>query len=108
MPEIKDIFLNDLNYGLNTYINEWINISIAKSLTYSVYCSENCDVVIEYAFDNQYQITETITKNLVGGSNVSIPVNVEKRFARLSVLNIAKCYRCNWYTRFTRYSRYSR
>ena len=44
--EIIDLFFNDPAYASTSRITDWINVSAANSLTNSVFCSEDCDVVI--------------------------------------------------------------
>jgi hypothetical protein len=89
MPEIKDVYFNDPNYNNISYVSEWINVSNAKSLSCSVFCSQNCDIVIDYAFDGDYEIVHSLNNSLLSGNDITINVNVSYRYFRLSVLNIA-------------------
>jgi hypothetical protein len=89
MPEIKDVYFNDPNYNDISYVSEWINVSNAKSLSCSVFCSQNCDIVIDYAFDFDYEIVHSLNNSLLAGDDITINVNVSYRYFRLSVLNIA-------------------
>lgn len=89
MPEIKDIFLNDTNYLQTSRVSQWLNVSDINSLSYSVYCSENCDLRIEWSASNEpIQIIETNVYNLTGNSTVNVHTSVKWRYARFSVINI--------------------
>lgn len=90
MPEVYDVFFNDLAYGSNSRISQWVNVSFAESLIYSVHCSQNCDLVIEWsADDNPYQIIQTETYPLVANIDKKVLLSIKWKFARFSVQNIA-------------------
>ena len=89
MPEILDIFLNDTTYASTSRTSEWINISTATSLTYSVYCSENCDPEIKWSVDEDHQVIETNTYPLVGGTTVKVYTPIKFRYAQFNVTSIA-------------------
>jgi hypothetical protein len=90
MPEIAEVFFNDVNYGLTSKVSPWINVSIANSLIYSVHCNQNCDVVVEWSSDdNPIQIIHTETFPLIANTDVKLHLFTKWRHARFSVLNIA-------------------
>jgi len=82
------VFLNNQAYAQTSRQSEWINVSIASNLSYIVYCSENCQCVIEWSVDDDFQIVRTDTFNLVGGSTLNIHIPVKFRYARFNVNNI--------------------
>lgn len=90
MPEAFDVYFNNANHGSSSRVSQWINVSNSESLIYTVHCSQNCDVVVEWsATDNPIQIIETDTYPLVANIDVKIPISIKWRFARFSVKNIA-------------------
>lgn len=89
MPLIKDIFLNDTNYPDSTYTSEWTNLESSSYTVFTVYCSEDCDIVVNWAVDNQFQIFDTDTVSLTGGTAEEIVLGTKASFAQYQVLNIA-------------------
>ena len=89
MPEILDVFLNDTTYASTSRTSEWVNVSTANSLTYSVYCSENCDLEILWSVDEDHQVIETNIYPLVGGTTVKVYTLIKFRYAQFNVTSIA-------------------
>lgn len=89
MSEIREVYVNNPIYPNNSYISEWLNVSSSLSLTFTIFEDNNCDVVLDWATDNNYNIINTETTALVGGNSLTIYTPVKNRFVRLSILNIA-------------------
>lgn len=90
MPKIRDWQLNDPIYSTTEYISSWENLSSSKYYTVTVFCDVNCDVVIEYSFDDDLQIVRTDTTALVGGSIYELSSSpLVTNFVRVSIINIA-------------------
>ena len=86
--EITDLFFNDPTYALTSRTKDWLNVSAANSITYSVYCSEDCDMVINWAVDDQFEIIETNTSSLTGGNAKTIYMSIKAHFTRFNVTSI--------------------
>lgn len=84
-----DFTLNDNNFGLTSYVSEWFNVSGFTDFSFIAFCSVNCDQVIEYAVDRNYEIIETETYSLTGGISNDVVKPVRTRYVRFSVKNIA-------------------
>lgn len=89
MPKIRDWQVNETAYATSSYISSWENLSSSKYYTITIFCDVNCDVVIEYAFDDDLQIVRTDTTALVGGSTFELTSPLVTNFVRVSTINIA-------------------
>lgn len=89
MSEIREVYINNPTYPNITYITEWLNVSSSVSLTFTIFEDNNCDIVLDWAIDNNYNIINTETTALIGGNSTTIYTPVKNRFVRLSVINIA-------------------
>ncbi len=89
-----DFTINDKNYALNNFISEWYDVSSYDNFEFIVFCSVGCDQVVEYSIDKNYEIIETLTYNLSGGTTNNLNLQVVTRYVRFSVKNISSnpCY----------------
>ena len=88
MPEIQTFFFNDVSYSSASYTSLWFNVSSSKAFTFTVFCSSDCDIVIEEAIDDGYQIICSKISSHIGGNVFSVTKNTGLAFVRLSVINI--------------------
>ena len=89
MAPIKEIFQNNPSYPDPSYISEWINADASSYITYTVYCDQNCDVQLDWAVDDSYQVIRTETIPLIAPTTVDVTYPTIARFIRFSVVNIA-------------------
>lgn len=89
MPEIQNFFFNDVAYASTSYTSLWIDVSSTKAFTFSVYCSSDCDIKIQGAVDDAYQIVSSQNSAFLAGSSFSVTQNTGLAFVRLFIDNIA-------------------
>lgn len=88
MPVLKQIFLNDVAYGETNYASDWVNFESSATFSFNVYCDATVDLVLEYAVDGDFQIVDTETIPLVGGTCEQVVRAVKTNFVRFRVINI--------------------
>lgn len=88
MPEVQNLFFNDVAYGASNYESIWVNVSASKYYTLSVFCSADCEIRIQSAADDDYQIICTTAASHVGGDLFTITRPTAFAFIRLSLVNI--------------------
>ena len=88
MPVLKEIFLNAVAYGAPSYVSDWTNFESSAYFTFTTYCDAAVDTTLEYAVDAGFQIVDTETIPLVGGTCVQLIRPVKTHFVRYSVINI--------------------
>ena len=89
MADLKDAYLNDNNYNSPTYTTEWYNISSYQNITYTVFCSQNCNILIEYSTDNNFSVILTETGSVVANTSTTLYSQVKARYIRFKVSAIA-------------------
>ena len=89
MPLVKEVNFNDPTFPNPTFISEWINLEASSYTVYTVFCSENCDLVINWAVDDGFQIIDSTTVSLTGGTTEEIIPISKALFAQYTVINIA-------------------
>ena len=89
MVLLKKVNFDNPTYPSASYISDWYNLEASKYIIYSVYCSEDCTLRVNWAFDNQYEITDTDELNLTGGTSQELVLLSKNLFARFEVDAIA-------------------
>ena len=89
MPIIKEVFVNNNTYPDPTYVSEWINLESSSYTVFTVFCSENCSLQINWAVDDQYQVIDSDSVNLIGGDTEEIVSLTKTRFVQYTVISIA-------------------
>lgn len=88
MPKIRDWQLDENSYPLSSYISSWENLSSIKKYSITVYSSENCNIVINYAFDDQLQVVKSDTSVLSGGETFEIFSPLITSYVQVAILDI--------------------
>ena len=89
MPLVKEVNFNNPTFPNPTYESEWINMEASSYVVYTVFCSENADLQINYAVDSAFQIIDSDTLSLTGGTTAEmIPIS-KTLFAQFTVINIS-------------------
>jgi hypothetical protein len=83
-----DFTLNDHNFNQTSYVSQWFDISGFIDFSFIVFCSSNCDQVVEYSFDKNYEIVRTDLYNLIANTTNEIKGLVRTRYIRFSIKNI--------------------
>jgi hypothetical protein len=89
MPEILQVYNNDLTYAIATYDSDWINCTSSKILVWTVYNDKAFDMGVRWAVDDQFQVIDTDTISVLAGNTGELFFNVKARFVRFFVANIA-------------------
>lgn len=87
--EFKEVYLNNSTYNLTSYTSDWISSPSFQYATLTVYCSSNCNIYIEFAVDDNYQIIATDTDIVIGGSSNTIRTLIKTRYLRFRIDSIA-------------------
>jgi hypothetical protein len=85
MGEIDEVFNNNLSYPTASFVSQWINISVARTVVFTAYSDVNFDITIDSAIDNQFQIIESVVYTGIATEAREIFLQVKTRFMRFTV-----------------------
>ena len=88
MPEVQNLFFNDVSYVSPSYDSLWLNVSASKYYTISVFCSADCEIRIQSAVDDDYQIICTTSESHAANDLFTVRRPTGFAFIRLSIVNI--------------------
>jgi Collagen triple helix repeat (20 copies) len=87
MPELREIFQNTAAFNDAAYESAFIYVSDVNSIKFTVYCDQNCDFGWRWAVDNNFQVIDTDTYNLVGGTSQDQLKPITSRYVQFYVNN---------------------
>ncbi len=88
MTKPYTLFFDTGEYGSHSFISSWINVSSSNYERLNVFCSANCDFIIEYAMDDEYIIVDSECHIHHGGDLFSKYFDVIYSFLRVSIVDI--------------------
>jgi hypothetical protein len=87
MPEIQEVYQNDSNFSAVEWKSNWIFLADVASITYTVNCSVNCDIGVNWSIDTNYEIILTDSGNVIGGSSKILTIPTKAKYAQFYVNN---------------------
>ncbi len=88
MSELKEVFLKNAAYNLTTRETEFLNVSSASTLTYTIKCSEDCEYGFRWAINSEFDVIEEVNYSLYGGDVATVYTPVRARYCQFYVKNI--------------------
>ena len=90
MPEIIEIYQYSPINNTTSWESEILNIVSARYITFTVFCSENYDITVEWSISEDFvNIIDTDNKSVTGGESGSLQIPVKAKYIRFRVDNIA-------------------
>jgi hypothetical protein len=89
MPELSDLFINDVVYPNTSFVTDWVNLVSANSIYITSFCSSDAVIQLDYAVDENHEIILTDIRNISAGVAIEIYLPVKTRFLKLSILGIS-------------------
>jgi hypothetical protein len=87
MPELREIFQNTAAFNDAAYESAFIYIADVNSIKFTVYCDQNCDYGWRWAVDNYFEVIDTDTYSLVGGTTQDQLKPITSRYVQFYVNN---------------------
>ena len=87
MPEIQEAYQNTINFNGSEWKSNFIYLADVASITYTVNCSVNCEIGVNWAIDTNYEIILTDVGNVVGGSSKILTLATKAKYAQFYVNN---------------------
>lgn len=89
MSELKEVFTYNPAYNSVIRETDFLNVSSAVSLTYTIKCSENCEYGFRWAINSEFDVIEEVNYTLTGGNVSTVFTPVKARYCQFYVKNIA-------------------
>ena len=90
MGEIIELFQYSPTNNTTSWTSEVLNMIAAKYITFTVYCSENFDLTVEWAITSDFiNIIDTETTSVNGGFAEILQLPIKAQYIRFKINNIA-------------------
>jgi len=89
MPEIQQVFQNTPNFNNSSFETQFIFLGDISTLKFTVFCDQNCDFGFRWSVDNNFQVIDTDTFSLTGGTTGEVIQPITARYCQFFVNNFA-------------------
>jgi hypothetical protein len=89
MPEIRELWNNDSVHASATWESEWLDVSSVLDLVFTGFVSQNYDIGIRWAIDNNFQPLAEEVFSVTGGDSYTFCKVVKFRKVQFFIRNIA-------------------
>lgn len=87
--DLEEVYINNPSYNSTEYITEWYESSAIIQYVFTVYCSSNCDISIEYATNNEFNVIDSEIKTLVSNTTQILLSSLRTKYVRFKIFNIS-------------------
>lgn len=87
MPELQELYYDLIDYNNNTLTTNWINVSSAMNIIFSVKSTKNCNIFCDFSKNTKYIIDSTITKPVIANESTNLIFCVISRYVRFRIEN---------------------